>query len=182
MKKLILGIALIVVVVIFMRRGGDTPPVNDAGQNNDSAIKVGTKVGNMAPGFTLTDFNGNEVSLSDYKGNKPVFINFWAIWCPFCVKELPVMDNSQKEYGDAYVTLVVNRGEGLDNQKEYLADLGVGDDMTFLLDLDDDIYKKYSGFAMPYSLFLDKDGIVRDFQFGPLTENELRDKLSKILN
>lgn len=35
---------------------------------------------NQAPDFTLSDMDGNEVSLSDFKGNI-VIINFWATWC-----------------------------------------------------------------------------------------------------
>lgn len=41
-----------------------------------------------APGFTLQDLYGNEISLSDYEG-KIVFLNFWATWCPPCRQEIP---------------------------------------------------------------------------------------------
>jgi cytochrome oxidase Cu insertion factor (SCO1/SenC/PrrC family) len=44
-----------------------------------SASGPGNKVGNSAPEFTLTDLDGNQVSLSDFQG-KAVFLNFWASW------------------------------------------------------------------------------------------------------
>jgi peroxiredoxin len=44
--------------------------------------------GQKAPDFTLTDINGKQHKLSDYRG-KDVLINFWATWCPPCLREIP---------------------------------------------------------------------------------------------
>ncbi|MEE4176562.1 MAG: TlpA disulfide reductase family protein [Bacteroides sp.] len=44
--------------------------------------------GNPAPDFTMTDINGQEVSLSDYRG-KVVFLKFWASWCGPCMRQVP---------------------------------------------------------------------------------------------
>jgi peroxiredoxin len=44
--------------------------------------------GQKAPDFTLTDINGKRHKLSNYRG-KDVLINFWATWCPPCMKEIP---------------------------------------------------------------------------------------------
>lgn len=42
----------------------------------------------QANGFTFTDHTGKKLTLSDFKG-KWVLINFWATWCPPCLKEIP---------------------------------------------------------------------------------------------
>ena len=44
--------------------------------------------GKMAPDFTLTDLDGKEHKLSDYRG-KDVMLVFWATWCRPCISELP---------------------------------------------------------------------------------------------
>ena len=53
--------------------------------------------GDKASDFTLTDLNGNEVSLSDYEG-KVVLLNFWATWCSPCRAEIPDIDKLYKNY------------------------------------------------------------------------------------
>ncbi len=46
------------------------------------------RAGNPAPDFTMTDIQGNEVTLSDYHG-KVVYLKFWASWCGPCMREVP---------------------------------------------------------------------------------------------
>ncbi len=49
------------------------------------------KVGENAPDFKATTFDGREVALADFKG-QVLIVNFWATWCGPCKKELPLLD------------------------------------------------------------------------------------------
>ena len=57
------------------------------------------KKGQPVPLFSLTDQNGNLVSLEQQRG-KVVMINFWATWCPPCVHELPTMIALKESFSD----------------------------------------------------------------------------------
>ena len=54
-------------------------------------------VGSAAPDFTVAKSDGTPVHLSDYKG-KVVVIDFWATWCPPCLKTLPSTDKLAAQY------------------------------------------------------------------------------------
>lgn len=50
-----------------------------------------------APGFTLKNLDGNEVSLSDFRG-KWIILDFWGSWCPWCIKGFPELKEAYQKY------------------------------------------------------------------------------------
>jgi thiol-disulfide isomerase/thioredoxin len=57
------------------------------------------------PELGFTDADDKPLKLADYKG-KAVLLNFWATWCPPCVKEMPSLDRLQGQIGkDKFVIL-----------------------------------------------------------------------------
>jgi peroxiredoxin len=130
-------------------------------QNNTTkvAAEVGTEVGMQAPDFTLNNMNGQQVSLSDYRGQK-VFLNFWASWCPPCRQEMPYMQKLHEEYGKEVVILAVNVGES----KSTAANFMMQNDLSFpvLLDNSKDTARNYLVRGIPSSYFLDQNGIIKE--------------------
>jgi cytochrome c biogenesis protein CcmG/thiol:disulfide interchange protein DsbE len=62
---------------------------------------AGTCPANAKPAklnFTLKDFTGKSVTLSDYKG-KVILLDFWATWCEPCKLEIPWFIEFQQKYG-----------------------------------------------------------------------------------
>ena len=126
-----------------------------------------------APEFVLNDYVGQTVRLSDSTG-KIRIVNAWATWCPFCVNELPDFARVQGEYPDDVVVIAINRQESLEQARSFSNDrLGLGNDMTFLLDPTDAFYKSIGGFAMPETLFIDGEGNIRLHKRGPMKYEEI---------
>ena len=141
---------------------------------------LGVDVDSKAPDFTLEDSKGNKVKLSDFRG-KVVFLNFWASWCPFCVDEMPDIQKVAKEFDNA-VVLFINRGETKSVAQNYLdRTLPVKITYPILWDPAEAVSKVYILFGMPVSYVIDENGIIKDRKFGPLTEDEIREKLTSAI-
>lgn len=128
----------------------------------------------------LENYNGEVVSLADFKG-KPLVINSWAAWCPFCRKELPDFVAVQKEFGDKVTIIAIDRVEPKETAKRYIDELGVKDDLIFLLDPTDSFYQAIGGFSMPETIFINKNGDVTTHKRGPMNTNEMRQKIKEML-
>lgn len=126
------------------------------------------------------DYAGSSVSFADFQG-KPLVINSWAAWCPFCVKELPDFATAQKEFDDRVTIIAVDRAEPLDTAKAYTDKLGISDKLIFLLDPDDSFYRSIGGFSMPETVFIDKDGNIQNHKRGPMDLNEIRERIQKLV-
>jgi cytochrome c biogenesis protein CcmG/thiol:disulfide interchange protein DsbE len=58
-----------------------------------------------APDFVLYDMEGKSFKLSQLKG-KVVLLDFWATWCPFCRKSIPILISLYNEYKDKGLEIV----------------------------------------------------------------------------
>ncbi len=119
-----------------------------------------------APDFTLKDIDGNDVSLSDYKG-KVILVDFWATWCGPCKMEIPSFIQLQNDYADDVVILGISLDQGgpkvvvpfvekmdinypvvYGNGTVVKAYGGVrGIPTTFVIDRDFNIQRKYVGYT-----------------------------------
>lgn len=132
--------------------------------------------------FVSQDFElpqGKTVSLADFKG-KPVVLNSWAVWCPFCVKELEDFAILQQELGDQIAIVAINRTESLNQVKKYTDDLGLTDKLIFLLDRKDSFYRSIGGFSMPETIFVDSTGNTVFHKRGPMRFDEIKQKINEL--
>ncbi|MCH8748242.1 TlpA family protein disulfide reductase [Patescibacteria group bacterium] len=132
------------------------------------------------PEFSLPDFDGAQVTLADLAG-KPLVVNVWASWCPFCVDELPDFVAAQQQYGDQVIFVAIDRAESSRVAQEYVRELGLGDELLWLLDLDDSFYIAIGGFSMPETVFVTADGQINFHKRGPMKLDEIIRRTDEIL-
>ena len=77
------------------------------------------EVGYMAPDFTLAVLGGGTVTLSQL-GDRWVLLNFWATWCPYCVRQMPYFQAAFEEKGDEIEFIGINWGETEGKVRQYI--------------------------------------------------------------
>lgn len=133
-------------------------------------------IGELAPDFTLLDLNGEEVSLSDFRG-KYVLINFWATWCKYCDLEMPDLDRLYEENEDL-VVLAVNVMEEKDLVDKYIEEGGYK--FPVVLDKEGKVAVTYLVSAFPTSYFVDKEGVLLGGVPGMMTYDQMNQLLNGI--
>lgn len=113
-----------------------------------------------APDFTLTDVKGKQHRLSTQRG-KVVFVNFWATWCPPCLKEMPSMQRAWKTLKHEDFTMyAVNVGEDEELIATFMFQIGVDLDFPLLLDRDSSVVKQWKAPGLPTTYIVDPDGRI----------------------
>lgn len=123
------------------------------------------EVDHVAPDFTLPDLEGNQISLSTYKG-RVVLLNFWATWCPPCRLEMPTMEKAYRKYRDkGFEVVAVSVDAGPKSSvKSFLRELGLS--FQVLLDPDMETLRAYRGFSLPMTVVIDRQGVIRSRELG----------------
>jgi cytochrome c biogenesis protein CcmG/thiol:disulfide interchange protein DsbE len=142
--------------------------------DSDISSNGGTRfeqwVDEPAPDFSVTTLDGKEVTLSDLMGRR-VIVDFWATWCPPCIKEIPHFIRLANEHDPIELTIIGISDEPESKlrqfaQKEGINYLIASDELNFAP------YNKITG--IPTTFFIDGDGIIRDIHVGYMNYNEIR--------
>ncbi len=112
-----------------------------------------------APDFTLKSLQGENLRLNEYRG-RVVLLNFWASWCGPCRQEMPLLDRIHKRYQDAGFAVLSVNVEGDPIPARALAQ-ETGVSFPVLIDSGQKISELYELEAMPSSVLIDRDGVVR---------------------
>ena len=131
------------------------------------SAETGTRVGNLAPDFTVTNLQGKTFSLAEYKNVKPVYLIFWATWCKVCKQEIPHFKKLYEEYGDNIEILAINvdslswwssLSESNSRVNAYVKE----NTLTYPVTLDDkeELMTLYKVQGTPTQLLIDKNGVI----------------------
>ena len=137
------------------------------------------EVGQVAPPFALTLFDGKQTRLTDLRG-QVVVVNFWASWCIPCIDEAPELEQTWQSYqGKGVVFLGVDYVDTEPKALEFLKKYGIsypnGPDLGSRISYD------YRIKGVPETFVVDKAGVVRFVKIGPTTQSELRGVIDPLL-
>ncbi len=117
--------------------------------------------------FILTDTEGNQKKLSDYRG-KVVILSFWASWCAPCLLELPTFAELESKYGEHGLRVIavnVDEGEeGITRAKDFWAK----EELPFpnFFDRQKQLAHKFDVEMLPSNFVIDKNGRLAFSSFG----------------
>jgi len=146
-----------------------------------SSLASSGLTGRPAPDFALKSSTGENLRLSEYRGDV-VLINFWATWCGPCRQEMPLLDQLYTRYHRVGFNLLgVNIDDDSARAMSMIRELGVS--FPVLFDSRKEVSKLYDVNAMPVTILVDRDGNVRHIHQGykPGYEDKYLDQIRMLL-
>lgn len=138
-------------------------------------------IGQTAPDFELTTFDGEKIRLSDLRG-KVVVINFWASWCKPCEQEAAELEEAWRFYqpGGEVVFIGIAWTDTESASLEYLKKF----DITYPNgpDLGTRISQRFRTTGVPETYIIDRNGVLAYKKFAPfLSVAEIRAAIDPLL-
>lgn len=162
--------------------GGDAGIARGTELKSTTAGNSMDLVGRYRPDFKLGSQNGEFVSADDFTG-KTVLLNFWATWCTPCREEMPMLVELQTQYESAGLQVVGIALDDVQKVRDFVRGFGIS--YPILVGSADvmDTNQKYGNLsgALPYSVLVDTDGIIRWQYSGALQHDELEEILAQWL-
>ncbi len=142
----------------------------------------GNLIGEQRPDFHLGSSTGEFVTAEDFSG-KTLLINFWATWCVPCRREMPMLVDLQSEYGPEGLQVVGIALDDVQSVRDFVKKYGIS---YPILVGEADVMATSAAYGnvegvLPYSVLVDKDGIIRWQYTGEIQPDDVSKLLSELL-
>lgn len=134
------------------------------------------------PLFRLPDLDDQLQSVEQWDG-KVIVLNFWATWCPPCVREVPMLVDLQRELGPQGLQIVGVAVDKRDVARSFAEEAGVNYPILYGVQAALEVSQLYANDAgtLPHTAIIDRLGIVRHVFRGELDRQELEAAVRPLL-
>lgn len=135
-------------------------------------------VGQAAPNFSDPLVGGGTMTMAKLRG-KPLFLDFFATWCPPCNQEAPEVNKAYETYAGRGLQVVgVDVQENAAKAEQFVREHG----LTYPAVVDSGLLSdQYQVNGMPIGVFIDKNGVVKKIEVGELSKEQLDTDIQAIL-
>jgi len=126
---------------------------------------LANSVGEATPSCTLTSMDGKPITDLQELHGEVIYVDFWASWCPPCVRSFPFMNQLEHEFKDQGLHIIgVNLDEKVTDAETFLDKYPV--DFDIALDPNKQCVSDFGVMAMPTSYLIDRKGVIRHVHQG----------------
>ncbi|MBI5450866.1 MAG: TlpA family protein disulfide reductase [Gammaproteobacteria bacterium] len=144
--------------------------------DTDVSAAAATVMLTRRPDLTLPDDHGLPRSLSEWDG-KVIVLNFWATWCQPCQREIPMFIEQQAKLAAQGVQFIGVSFDDRQAVETFGQRTGIRFNYPILIGEDAaiDAAKQYGNDfgILPYTVIIDRRGMLRDQKFGQIDRDEL---------
>lgn len=122
-------------------------------------VHAAPTIGEIPPDYLGKTTAGNAIKVSDFAG-KAVVVSFWATWCPYCLKELPVLNALQNSAAKDHIQVITVNTEDRPTFRAAAHALAPSFTIALTNDPDKKASKAYGVSGIPHMLIISKNGKI----------------------
>ena len=137
-------------------------------------------IGSQRPEFSAMDSEGQLRNIKEWDG-KLIFLNFWATWCPPCLKEIPDFIELQKAYGNQDFQIIGIALDGEEAVQKYAKKTGMNYPTMVVETEGITLAKRYGNDmgALPYTAIINRNGEISNTITGELSKKRAKELLKE---
>lgn len=132
--------------------------------------------------FELPDTDGQRRRISALQG-RVIVLNFWATWCPPCVRELPMLADLERRYSAQGLSIVGVAEDDADDVRAFLQRYPTGYLQLISNPFGESISGRYGNLrkVLPFTVVIDRRGLKVWQHFGEVSQAQLLEVVEPLL-
>jgi thiol-disulfide isomerase/thioredoxin len=132
--------------------------------------------------FSLIDLDRNSRHISEWDG-KVLVINFWATWCPPCIKEIPMFVKLQAKYANQNLQFI---GISVDKSRQQVLNFVKTNGINYPILGGEEAFAVTQKFgntsgAIPFTVIIDRNGYIVSRYLGEMSEHKAQELILPLL-